>query len=103
MYPPSTVQFSQPMPVVNAACCSDPRMRCEKCAAAALNERGHTLNERNDPMEPHRSFDDDPLIPPTINWEEEKKEKARKQPVRNIRPDTEEDDDLLPLPKCVGL
>ena len=40
----NAVQFTEPMPVTNAACCSDPKVQCPKCAAAALLANGHAPN-----------------------------------------------------------
>lgn len=33
---PFTVQFMREMPVTNKRCCSDSRVMCDRCAAAAL-------------------------------------------------------------------
>lgn len=56
------VTFSEPMPVTNAACCSDGRVMCEKCAAAALDAK---LNQSPATSSPSH----EPLGLPTWNFE----------------------------------
>lgn len=111
----NVVQFTRPMMVTNAACCSDPRVMCERCAAAALNAGRSYYPELDDsPLlipptmeapKPERSFvanvPDDALPLPNLmeqivnerRAEQAKGRRKREQPVVNIT-----DDDMLVIP-----
>ena len=65
----TAVQFTQPMPVTNAACCSDSKVMCGNCAAASLAVAngqpppGYAPVVRYEPV-----LDEEPLLAPVLNF-----------------------------------
>jgi hypothetical protein len=83
----NVVQFMEPMPVTNAQCCTDPRLRCQKCAAEAIAAASNRVTEN----------DDDGLSIPTINRLEIASPALRRELERQAA--AVDDDDTLPIPR----
>lgn len=97
------VRFGKDMPVTNSACCSNGKVMCQKCAAAAIAAAG------GQPTPPGATnndlpFEDDGLPLPSINWQQEvadRKKGQRQQAVLNATDDVyggQSTQDCLPPP-----